>query len=149
MDGGSFIHFYLQRIAELYVNAGVAGAHIEDQVLPKRCGHIAGKALISADEMVGKLRMARAVADDLGREDFVVIARTDAVSAVDAPETTRGLDLAIERALRYLDSGAPDLLWAEFPNADRGPTGRFAEAVHRRVPDAPLAFNCTGTDQWP
>src|SRR5439155_1526677 len=98
MDGGYGNRFNVQRVAELYVNAGVAGAHIEDQVLPKRCGHIAGKALISADEMVGKLRMARAVADDLGREDFVVIARTDAVSAVDAPDKTRGLDLAIERA---------------------------------------------------
>src|SRR5713101_7591774 len=109
MDAGYGNLFNVQRTVDLYVRAGVAGAHIEDQVLPKRCGHIAGKALISADEMVGKLRMARAVADDLGREDFVVIARTDAVSAVDAPETTRGLDLAIERALRYLDSGAPDL----------------------------------------
>src|SRR3954447_14720177 len=96
MDGGYGNLFNVQRTAELYVNAGVAGAHIEDQVLPKRCGHIAGKALISADEMVGKLRMARAVAEDLGREDLVVIARTDAVSAVDAPEETRGLDLAIE-----------------------------------------------------
>src|SRR5205823_14406433 len=53
MDGGYGNLFNVQRIAELYVNAGVAGAHIEDQVLPKRCGHIAGKALISADGMVG------------------------------------------------------------------------------------------------
>src|SRR5207245_1645064 len=133
---------------ELYVDGGVAGAHIEDQVLPKRCGHIAGKALISADEMVGKLRMARAVADDLGREDFVVIARTDAVSAVDAPETTRGLDLAIERALRYLDSGAPDLVWCEFPNSDHGPTERFADQVRRRFPDARFAFNWSSSFKW-
>src|SRR5438445_104156 len=107
-----------------------------------------GKALISADEMVGKLRMAKAVAADLGRPDFVVIARTDAVSAVDAPEPTRGLDLAIDRALRYLESGAPDLVWAEFPNADRGPTERFAEEVHRRFPDAPLAFNWSRSFKW-
>src|SRR5438034_1439 len=148
MDGGYGNLFNVQRIAELYVNAGVAGAHIEDQVLPKRCGHIAGKALISADEMVGKLRMARAVADDLGREDFVVIARTDAVSAVDAPETTRGLNLAIERALRYLDSGAPDLVWCEFPNSDRGPTERFADEVRRRFPDARFAFNWSSSFKW-
>jgi len=148
MDGGYGNLFNVQRVAELYVNAGVAGAHIEDQVLPKRCGHIAGKALISADEMVGKLRMARAVADDLGREDFVVIARTDAVSAVDAPETTRGLDLAIERALRYLDSGAPDLVWCEFPNSDRGPTERFADQVRRRFPDARFAFNWSSSFKW-
>jgi isocitrate lyase len=148
MDGGYGNLFNVQRIAELYVNAGVAGAHIEDQVLPKRCGHIAGKALISADEMVGKLRMARAVAEDLGRPDFVLIARTDAVSAVDAPETTRGLDLAIDRALRYLDSGAPDLVWCEFPNSDRGPTERFAEQVRRRFPDARFGFNWSSSFKW-
>jgi isocitrate/methylisocitrate lyase len=148
MDGGYGNLFNVQRTAELYVNAGVAGAHIEDQVLPKRCGHIAGKALISADEMVGKLRMARAVAEDLGHPDFVVIARTDAVSAVDAPEKTRGLDLAIERALRYLDSGAPDLVWCEFPNSDREPTERFAYEVRRRFPDAKLAFNWSSSFKW-
>jgi isocitrate lyase len=148
MDGGYGNLFNVQRVAELYVNAGVAGAHIEDQVLPKRCGHIAGKALISADEMVGKLRMARAVAEDLGRTDFVLIARTDAVSAVDAPESTRGLDLAIERALRYLDSGAPDLVWCEFPNSDRGPTERFAEQVRRRFPQARFAFNWSSSFKW-
>jgi isocitrate lyase len=148
MDGGYGNLFNVQRTAELYVNAGVAGAHIEDQVLPKRCGHIAGKALISADEMIGKLRMARAVAEDLGRNDFVVIARTDAVSAVDAPENTRGLDLATERALRYLDSGAPDLVWCEFPNSDREPTERFADQVRRRFPDAKLAFNWSSSFKW-
>src|ERR687887_133893 len=105
MDGGYGNVFNVQRTTELYVNAGAAGAHLEDQVLPKRCGHIGGKALIDACEMIGKLRMARAVADDLGRRDFVLIARTDAVSAVDAPERARGLDLAIERAVRYLHTG--------------------------------------------
>jgi len=148
MDGGYGNLFNVQRVTELYVNAGVAGAHLEDQVLPKRCGHIAGKALISADEMVGKLRMARAVADDLGRSDFVLIARTDAVSAVDAPEGMRGLDLAIERALRYLDSGAPDVVWCEFPNSDREPTVRFAQEVRRRFPKAMLGFNWSSSFKW-
>src|SRR5438046_4972737 len=100
MDVGYGNIFNVQRTTELYVNAGVAAAHIEDQVLPKRCGHIGGKALIPATEMIGKLRMARAVAEDLGNPDVVVIARTDGLSAIDAPETSRGLDLAIERALR-------------------------------------------------
>src|SRR5436305_12815792 len=98
--------------------------------------------------MVGKLRMARAVAEDLGRDDFVIIARTDAVSAIDAPEKTRGLDLAIERALRYLDSGAPDLVWCEFPNSDREPTERFAEQARRRLPDAELPFKRSSSFQW-
>ena len=148
MDGGYGNLFNVQRTADLYVNAGVAAAHIEDQVLPKRCGHIAGKALISADEMIGKLRMIRAVADDLGRHDFVVIARTDAVSAVDAPESTRGIDLAIERALRYLDSGVPDLVWCEFPTSDRGPTEKFASEVRKRFPEARFAFNWSSSFKW-
>src|SRR6266851_3838767 len=102
MDAGYGNLFNVQRTTELYVNAGVAAAHLEDQVMPKRCGHIAGKALIGAAEFVGKLRMMRSVADDLGARDFVVIARTDGVSAADAPDRSRGLDLAVERALRYL-----------------------------------------------
>jgi isocitrate lyase len=148
MDGGYGNLFNVQRTTDLFVNAGVAAAHIEDQVLPKRCGHIAGKALISADEMVGKLSMIRAVADDLGRKDFIIIARTDAVSAVDAPEKTRGIDLAIERALRYLDSGMPDLVWCEFPTSDRGPTEKFATEVHKRFPDARFAFNWSSSFKW-
>src|SRR5207302_1725785 len=121
MDVGYGNIFNVQRTAELYVNTGVAAAHIEDQIMPKRCGHIAGKALVSASEMVGKLQMVRNVADDLGNKEFVVIARTDAVSAVDAPEDKRGMELAIERGLTYLDSGYPDMLWCEFPTAERGP----------------------------
>src|SRR6267142_1215979 len=100
MDGGYGNLFNVQRTTELYVTAGVAAAHLEDQVLPKRCGHIGGKALISVNEMIGKLRMARAVAQDMGNPDFVIIARTDAVSATEAPETKRGIQLAIELGLR-------------------------------------------------
>jgi isocitrate lyase len=148
MDGGYGNIFNVQRTAELYVNAGVAAAHIEDQVLPKRCGHIGGKALVSTEEMVGKLRMARAVADDLGDRDFVVIARTDGLSAVDAPESKRGIELAIERGLRYLDSGVPDLLWCEFPTSDREPVERFTSEVRRRFPDARFAFNWSSSFKW-
>src|ERR671936_2976987 len=104
MDVGYGNVFNVQRTTELYVNAGVAAAHIEDQVMPKRCGHIAGKALVPAEEFVAKLKMMRAVANDLGADDFIVIARTDGVSATDAPESARGLQLAIERGLRYLDT---------------------------------------------
>jgi 2-methylisocitrate lyase-like PEP mutase family enzyme len=148
MDAGYGNIFNVARTTELYVNAGVAAAHIEDQVLPKRCGHIGGKALVAADEMVGKLRMARAVADDLGDHDFVLIARTDGLSAVDAPEGARGLELAIERSLRYLDSGVVDLVWCEFPSADRGPVEAWASAVHRRFPEARFAFNWSSSFKW-
>jgi len=148
MDGGYGNAFNVARTAELYVNAGVAACHLEDQVLPKRCGHIAGKALISAAEMVGKLKAIRDVADDLGNPDFVIVGRTDAVSAVDAPESTRGVDLAIERACRYLDSGVPDLIWCEFPNSDRAPTEKFATEVHKRFPRARFAFNWSSSFKW-
>jgi len=148
MDGGYGNIFNVQRTTELYVNAGVAAAHLEDQVLPKRCGHIGGKALIAVDEMLGKLRMARAVADDLGNRDFVVIARTDGLSAVDAPEPARGIDLAVARGLAYLDSGIPDLLWCEFPTADRQPLETFTTEIRKRFPRARFAFNWSSSFKW-
>jgi isocitrate lyase len=148
MDGGYGNIFNVQRTTELYVTAGVAAAHIEDQVLPKRCGHIGGKALIPVNEMVGKLRMARAVADDLGNPDFVIIARTDGLSAVDAPESLRHMELAVDRGLRYLDSGIPDLLWCEFPTADRGAVETFTEQITKRFPEARFAFNWSSSFKW-
>jgi isocitrate lyase len=148
MDGGYGNAFNVARTTELYVGAGVAACHLEDQVLPKRCGHIAGKAVISAEEMIGKLRAIRDVATDLGNPDFVIIARTDALSAVDAPESIRGIQLAVERACRYLDTGLPDLVWCEFPNSDREPTETFASEVHKRFPDARFAFNWSSSFKW-
>ena len=148
MDGGYGNIFNVQRTTELYVNAGVAAAHIEDQVLPKRCGHIGGKALIPVNEMVGKLRMARAVADDCGNEDFVLIARTDGLSAVDAPESQRGIELAVERGLRYLDTGIPDLVWCEFPTSDREPVETFCDEIRKRFPQARFAFNWSSSFKW-
>jgi len=148
MDGGYGNIFNVQRTTELFVNAGVAAAHIEDQVLPKRCGHIGGKALIPVAEMVGKLRMARNVADDLGDESFVIIARTDGLSAVDAPESQRGMSLAVERGLRYLDTGIPDLLWCEFPTSDREPLETFTSQIRQRFPAARFAFNYSSSFKW-
>jgi isocitrate lyase len=148
MDAGYGNLFNVQRTTDLYVNAGIAAAHIEDQVMPKRCGHIAGKALIPADEFVGKLRMMRATADDLGHEDFVIIARTDGVSATEAPESKRGIELAIDRGLRYLDSGVPDLLWCEFPSAERAPVEQFSAEIHKRFPKARFAFNYSSSFKW-
>jgi isocitrate lyase len=148
MDAGYGNLFNVQRTVELYVRAGVAAAHLEDQVMPKRCGHIAGKALISADEFAGKLKMMRSAADDLGHKDFVIIARTDGVSATEAPEATRGIALAIERGLRYLDTGVPDLLWCEFPTAERGPVEQFTSEIRKRFPEARFAFNYSSSFKW-
>ncbi len=86
--------------------AGAAGLHLEDQVTPKRCGHMAGKTVIPAAEMVAKI----AAAVDARRDpDFVIIARTDAR----APE---GLDAALERAHAYSAAGA-DVLFVEAPES--------------------------------
>ncbi|MCY3951996.1 MAG: oxaloacetate decarboxylase [bacterium] len=86
--------------------AGAAGLHLEDQVTPKRCGHMAGVAVIPTAEMVAKIAAATDARVD---EDFVIIARTDAR----APE---GLDAALERAHAYASAGA-DVLFVEAPES--------------------------------
>ena len=83
--------------------AGASAIQIDDQHAPKRCGHFAGKELIPADEIVGKVRAAV----DARREGMVVIARTDACAV-------EGFDKAIERAQRYLEAGA-DMTFVEAP----------------------------------
>src|SRR4051794_39114515 len=95
------------RTVQLYEQAGVAGIQLEDQVLPKKCGHMSGKALIGADEMVGKIRAAVEARRD---PDLVIIARTDAVAV-------QGLDEAITRAHAFADAGA-DLLFVEAPTSE-------------------------------
>jgi carboxyvinyl-carboxyphosphonate phosphorylmutase len=84
--------------------AGVAGIHLEDQVTPKRCGHLEGKSLITAEEMVGKIQAAVEARQD---EDFLLIARTDA-------REIHGLDEAIRRANAYVEAGA-DCIFVEAP----------------------------------
>ena len=106
--------------------AGVAAIQLEDQQLPKRCGHLSGKSLVDADTMCAKLRAATAARSD---EDLVIIGRTDA-------RGVHGLDDAIERAKRFVDAGAD---WI-FPEALAGPDEfeRFAREV-----EAPLLANMT------
>ena len=85
-------------ITERLIEMGVAGVNIEDQVFPKRCGHMEGKQVIPAAEMAGKVRAMAAVRGGLG-QDIVINARTDAY-------TVHGLHEAIFRANFYLDAGA-------------------------------------------
>jgi 2-methylisocitrate lyase-like PEP mutase family enzyme len=85
-------------IVERLIAMGLAGMNIEDQVFPKRCGHMAGKEVISAEEMAGKVRACAAVRDRLDR-DFILNARTDVFAA-------SGLDEAIRRSNLYLKAGA-------------------------------------------
>lgn len=93
------------RTVREYENAGVAAIQLEDQVAPKRCGHMSGKAVIPVAEMTAKVEAAAAARTD---PDLLIIARTDAAAA-------EGLDAAIERARRYADAGA-DLLFVEAPS---------------------------------
>lgn len=116
----------VERTVRLYEEAGAAGLHIEDQILPKRCGHLSGKGLVDAATMTAKIRAAKAARRD---PDFVIIARTDARSV-------EGFDAAIRRASTYRDAGA-DMI---FPEALESPEefGRFARSVQ-----SPLIANMT------
>jgi methylisocitrate lyase len=116
----------VERTVQLFEAAGVAGIHLEDQQLPKRCGHLSGKALVAAEEMAAKVRAAVAARLD---PDFVVIARTDA-------RGVHGFDDAVRRAKLYLQAGADAIFPEALENAEE-----FA-AFARAVP-APLLANNT------
>jgi 2-methylisocitrate lyase-like PEP mutase family enzyme len=92
------------RTVRLFERAGANAIQIEDQVTPKRCGHLDGKALIPAAEMVGKIKAAL---DARRSTETLIVARTDSVAA-------EGLDAALERAERYAEAGC-DLLFVEAP----------------------------------
>jgi carboxyvinyl-carboxyphosphonate phosphorylmutase len=114
----------VKRTVEAFENAGLAGIQMEDQGWPKRCGHMEGKVLIPAEEMVQKLRMAVNARQD---PDFIIIARTDA-------NTVLGFEEAIRRANLYAQAGA-DIVFFESPTTD--------EQV-RKIPDmihAPTMIN--------
>ncbi len=130
----------MRTVAE-FVKTGVAGIHLEDQRFPKRCGHIAGKTIVSREEALGKFRAA---VDERNRRDrdFVLIARTDAYGAVGG-----SLEEAIWRGRAYADAGV-DLVWSEFSNAGREPAVTFARAMRQTHPDLPLAFNYSSSFKW-
>ncbi len=119
------------RTAMELVAVGAAGFHIEDQVLPKKCGHLEGKELVESEEMVKKLVAAK----EAGGKEIVLIARTDA-------RAVEGLDGAIERALDYSRAGAEVI----FPEALEGPE-EFAE--FRRKVKGPLMANMTEFGKTP
>jgi len=111
--------------------AGAAAIHIEDQVLPKRCGHLDGKELVDVDEMVKKLISAKEAAE----KHLVIIARTDA-------RAVEGIDGAIERAAVYSKAGAEMI----FPEALESPE-EFKE--FRRKVSLPLVANMTEFGKTP
>ncbi|GAA1474815.1 methylisocitrate lyase [Corynebacterium felinum] len=106
--------------------AGAAGCHLEDQVNPKRCGHLDGKAVVPADEMIRRIGAAVSARQD---ENFVICARTDAAGI-------EGIDAAIERAKAYADAGADVIFTEALKDADD--FKKFRDAV-----DTPLLANMT------
>lgn len=106
---GNAINVY--RTVKEYVWAGAAGLFIEDQVWPKRCGHMFGKLIIDKEEMVGKI-MAAVDARNEEDPDFVVGARTDAIAV-------KGIDEAIERAEEYRKAGADFIFIEAFENVEQ------------------------------
>jgi methylisocitrate lyase len=116
-----------------FERAGTAAIHIEDQVSPKRCGHLDGKAVVPTEEMCAKLRAAVSAKRD---PSFLVIARTDAAGV-------EGVEAAVERARAYVDSGAD----AVFPE------GLASEAEFEKfrsgLPDVPLLANMTEFGKTP
>lgn len=116
-----------ERTVKMFEAAGVAGIHLEDQEMPKRCGHLSGKSVVPAEQMAAKIRAAVAAKRD---PDFVIIARTDA-------KGVHGFEDAVRRAKLYLEAGAD----AIFPEAmeSREEFERFAKAL----PGAVLLANMT------
>ena len=119
------------RTVEEYIRAGVAGMHLEDQVAPKRCGHVAGREVIARDEAVLKIRAACQTRDALD-PDFVIIARTDARGAHGG-----SMEEAITRANAFLEAGA-DLAFVEGPK-DKEEVAHICQAVK-----GPVFYNMTG-----
>ena len=113
------------RTVGAYEAAGVAGIHIEDQVAPKKCGHMEGKLVIGAQEMAAKVRAA---VEARAQPEFVIIARTDA-------RAVEGLEQALERARLYREAGA-DALFIEALVSEAE-----VEEAARAFPDVPLLFN--------
>ena len=113
------------RTVHEYEAAGVSAIHLEDQVMPKKCGHMEGKQVVPAAEMAAKVAAAVAARTS---PDFLIIARTDA-------RAVEGLESALERARVYRDAGA-DALFVEAPQSEAE-----IEAVAEAFPDVPLLFN--------
>ena len=113
-------------VTKEFLKAGLAGMNIEDQVFPKRCGHLEGKQIIPLEEMVLKIKACKSVKDELD-PDFVINARTDAIAV-------GGIEEAIRRGNAYAEAGA-DLIFVEAP--------RSVEQIDRAVREikAPVSIN--------
>jgi len=112
----------VQRTLRVFERAGASAIQLEDQSLPKRCGHLAGKTLVSRKEMVGKIKAALDARLD---PEMIIIARTDAIAV-------EGFGPALERAAAYAEAGA-DMLFLEAPG-DRIQMAKMVSALAGRLP---------------
>jgi methylisocitrate lyase len=124
--------FMIAKTIRQMIRAGAAGVHIEDQVQAKRCGHRPNKEIVSALEMIDRMKAA---ADAKTDPDFVLMARTDAAAV-------EGIDGAIKRACRYVEAGA-DMIFAE-ALTELDQYRKFANAV-----DVPILANITEFGKTP
>jgi carboxyvinyl-carboxyphosphonate phosphorylmutase len=123
----------VRRTVREYERAGVAAIHIEDQVWPKKCGHMEGKQVIPSDEMVQKIRAA---VEARQNPDFVIIARTDA-------NAVYGLEDALQRGRAYRDAGA-DVIFIEAPRSIEE-----LRSIAQAFPDVPLLYNWAESGKTP
>jgi isocitrate lyase len=129
----------VRRAVREYEKAGVAAVHIEDQTSPKRCGHIAGKQIVSREEARSRFEAA---VDARQSEDTVIIARTDAYGSANGDWEEH-----LERGRIYADAGV-DLVWPEMPDPSREDAIDYAETLHETHPDVDLAFNYSSSFAW-
>ena len=123
----------VRRTIREYERAGVAAVHIEDQLWPKKCGHMEGKQVIPLDEMVQKIRAAVDARQD---PDFVIIARTDA-------NAVYGLEDALRRGHAYREAGA-DVIFIEAPRSIEE-----LRTIAQAFPDVPLLYNWAESGKTP
>ncbi len=123
----------VRRTIREYERTGVAAVHLEDQIWPKKCGHMENKQVIPMQEMVQKIHAAVDARQD---PDFVIIARTDA-------NAVNGLNDALERGRAYREAGA-DVIFIEAPRSVEE-----LQAVAHAFPDVPLVFNWANSNKTP
>lgn len=154
-------------LVKSYIQAGVAGIHLEDQLSSaKKCGHMGGKVLLSTSQAINNLVAGRLAADVMN-VDTVIVARTDALSAkllvsdIDSGDksfctgertgegfyrTTGGMEQAIHRGLAYAPYA--DLIWMETSNPSMAEAKTFANAIHEKFPGKMMAYNCSPSFNW-
>lgn len=124
----------VRRTVYEYFLAGATALHIEDQVFPKRCGHLDGKSLVPVDDMVKKIEIGVSASKECSDGQFVICARTDA-------KGVEGFDKAVDRALAYLDAGA-DMIFPE-GLANEKEFKEFADRIRKQHKKALLLANMT------